>query len=102
MKLSKGGLMALICIDETHKVAQQGCSFRPEFVEAVKCLYVLFAALSRPLPQILMSATMQNSDVDFLLREVKTDRADPNIRIFWQKMNRRSTSIDVFFSLILP
>jgi ATP-dependent DNA helicase RecQ/bloom syndrome protein len=98
MKLSKGGLMALICIDEAHEVAQQGRFFRPEFVEAVKCLNVLFDASSRPLPRIIMSATMQNSDVDFLLSEMKTDRANPNVRIFWQKMNRRSISIDVLFS----
>jgi hypothetical protein len=101
MKLSKGGLMALICIDEAHEVAQQGRSFRPEFIEAVRCLNVLFAASSRPLPRILMSATIQNSDVDFLLRELRTDRTDPNVGIFWQKMNRRSISIDVFFLVIL-
>ena len=67
MKLSNAGLMALVCIDEAHEVAQSGRSFRPEFVEAVKCLNILVDASSRPLPRIIMSATMRNSDVDFLL-----------------------------------
>jgi superfamily II DNA helicase RecQ len=98
MKLSKAGLMALVCIDEAHEVAQSGRSFRPEFVEAVKCLNILVDASSRPLPRIIMSATMRNSDVDFLLQEMKSNRADPNVGIFWQKMNRRTISIDVLFS----
>ncbi len=70
MKLSRDGLMALICIDEVHnKVAQSGTSFRPEFVEAVNCLNVLVDSSSRPLPRIIMSATMRITDVDFLLKK---------------------------------
>ncbi len=98
MKLSNAGLMSLVCIDEAHEVAQSGRSFCPEFVEAVKCLNILVDASSRPLPRIIMSATMRNSDVDFLLQEMKTNRADPNVGIFWQKMNRRTISINVLFS----
>ena len=54
----------MIVVDEAHYVNQSGRHFRPEFKTAAKYLGELVRKMPKPVPRVLLSATLSKSDVD--------------------------------------
>ena len=61
-------LISMVAIDEAHEVHQSGRNFRPEFMEAVANLNWLIDRMPRPVPRLIMSATMTEEDVTIVSR----------------------------------
>ena len=58
------GLISLFCIDEAHEVEQSGRFFRPEFKLTVAVIPRLVKIMSKPVPCVLLSATLCQRDID--------------------------------------
>jgi superfamily II DNA helicase RecQ len=64
----------MLAIDEAHEVHQSGRNFRPEFFDAVENMKNLYDVLPRPVPRLVMSATMTSEDIDVVTKKFGIDR----------------------------
>ena len=62
--LARKGMILMIVVDEAHYVNQSGRHFRPEFKSAANCLGELIKIMPRPVPRVLLLATLSDSNVD--------------------------------------
>ena len=63
-ELSRRGNISMLCIDEGHYVYQSGRSFRTDFTIAVENMSKLMDLMPRPVPRLVMSATLRQCDRD--------------------------------------
>ena len=61
--LAKEGKIRHVVIDEAHFASRSGQNFRPEFKLVVKFLGKFLQTMPRPVPRVLLSATILKSDV---------------------------------------
>jgi superfamily II DNA helicase RecQ len=73
-RLAKKDLISMLAIDEAHEVHQSGRNFRPEFFDAVENMKKLYDVLPRPVPRLVMSATMTSEDIDVVTKNFGIDR----------------------------
>ena len=66
--LSKKNRISFFCIDEAHEVEQSGRSFRTSFQTATTLIGRFVGLMRHPVPRILLSATIWNSDINVVLK----------------------------------
>jgi superfamily II DNA helicase RecQ len=93
-RLARKGVISLFCIDEAHEVEQSGRFFRPEFKAAVAAIPRLVKIMPKPVPRVLLSATLRQRDVDVCAQLLGDMR--PNVLA--GPLDRRSIKVTVHIS----